>query len=342
MKDDKKIILPNMLAWLIGVILVFAFLYFLSSILTPFLFGALLAYFINPVVRMLERHHIPHLISVVLVFISFFCATTLIVLILYPITVQQINNFIAFLPAMYEWLQSKVLPWLNQYLDMETVKSAIPVTLTNTRMVVETFLKSGVAVVQTIVEVLLTAVVTFYLLRDWDKVIKHFKELIPNAYTSTVIKLANDCDAVLSAFIRGQLLVILCLLLFYSLALLLIGLQFGFIIGLIGGLLSIVPYLGSAFVLIASLIAAFLQSGFDHLMLLVIIVFLIGQSIEGYILTPYLIGDRIGLHPVAIIFAVMAGGALFGFFGVLLALPTAATLMATLRFFKKKYHYNEA
>lgn len=313
-------------------------LYLLAPILTPFLLGALLAYLVDPLVKRLERWHIPHLLSVIFIFLFLFTAVAILISILYPLIVRQIEVFIELAPQYIEWAQKVVGPWIMQYIDIESLKSSLPSTLTKSGWVLSRFLHTGYAAIQLIITIVLTPVVTFYLLRDWDKVINGIKGLLPKKSSPTIIELAKDCDEVLGAFIRGQLLVMLCLGIIYAAGLSIVGLKLGLIIGLLGGLLSIVPYLGSTFVIVAATIAAYMEYGTKESIIAVIIVFMIGQAAEGYILTPYFVGERIGLHPVAVIFAIMAGGTLFGFFGVLLALPVAAILMAAFRFFRRKSH----
>jgi predicted PurR-regulated permease PerM len=181
-------------------------------------------------------------------------------------------------------------------------------------------------------------VVTFYLLLDWNKIIKNIDQLLPRSIEPTIAKLIKESDQVLSAFFRGQLLVMLGLSIIYGVGLSLTGLSIGLILGLILGLISIVPYLGLIVGVLIASIAALIQFGTFSSLLSIWLVFLIGQLCESLLLTPYLVGDRIGLHPVAVIFAVLAGGTLFGFFGVLLALPVAAVLMVWLRFLNNRYH----
>jgi|SRR5579885_943541 predicted PurR-regulated permease PerM len=331
--------LNNQAIFIFVTVICITLLYLLSPILTPFMLGALLAYLVNPVVKFMEKWRVPHLLSVTIVFILLFSTGIIAVALLYPLVMRQIEVFLDSLPQMLDWAQNVGVPWLMQFINIETLKSSLrsslPATLSKTEWVLRTFLTSSFAAIQTIVSLVLTPVVTFYFLRDWDKMLAGIKSLLPGHSASAIIQLASDCDEVLSAFIRGQLLVMLFLSIIYATGLSLIGLKFGLIIGLIGGLLSLVPYLGSTFIIVAASLAAFMQSGKEAL-LPVLIVYLIGQVIEGYVLTPYLVGGRIGLHPVAVIFSVMAGGALFGFFGVLLALPVAAILMATFRFFKAR------
>jgi predicted PurR-regulated permease PerM len=220
--------------------------------------------------------------------------------------------------------------------NIDELKTSLSSIVPKTAWVFSTVIRSGSTLIDFILNVVLTPVVTFYLLRDWQKLLNNIKAILPTSIRPTTLQLAQGCDEVLSAFFRGQLLVMLSLCIIYGVGLSLIGLKVGLVIGVIGGFLSIVPYLGSTFVVVAATLTSLVQFGDAHNLIWVFVVFLIGQSIEGYVLTPYLVGERIGLHPVAVIFAVMAGGTLFGFFGILVALPTAAVIMVLLRFARKQ------
>jgi predicted PurR-regulated permease PerM len=197
--------------------------------------------------------------------------------------------------------------------------------------------RSGMAVLEFIANLTLIPVVTFYLLRDWDGMVARIRELLPRAIEPTVVRLANESDAVLGSFLRGQVSVMLALGAIYTLGLSLIGIDLALLIGMIAGLVSFVPYLGVIVGFGAGLIAALVQHGDLLHVLLVAGVFGFGQIIEGFVLTPWLVGDKIGMHPVAVIFAIMAGGQLFGFLGVLLALPVAAVIMVVLRWLHERY-----
>lgn len=312
-------------------------LYRLAPILTPFLLGALLAYLASPLVKRLDKWRIPHLLSVTSIFLFLFGIIALIILILFPLIQAQISTLIEFTPKLLKWVQDNISPWINEYLNIDTLTSALKAGASKSGWILSTLLSSGLTVTAWLVNAVLTLVVTFYLLRDWDHVLEACKNILPRSKKTTIVKLAHECDDVLSAFFRGQLLVMLALCFIYSIGLFSVGLQLGIIIGIVGGLLSIVPYLGSTFVIVAASIAAFLQFGGTAALPAVFIVFIIGQSIESFALTPYLIGERIGLHPVAVIFAILAGGSLFGFFGILLALPAASVIMVLLRFLHKQY-----
>lgn len=330
--------LTNQTLFIFTVSLGLLLLYQLSGMLTPFLLSGLLAYLINPVVVKLEKWHIPHLLSVAAVFLIFFFGIGLLLLVTYPHLVNQVNSLIALIPQFIDWLQTVGIPHLLEIVNLESLKSSLPATLSKSTWVLSTFLQSGFAAIQLITTLFLTPVVTFYFLRDWNQILKNIRATFPTNYAPMIIEWFSDCDEILGAFFRGQFLVMLCLAIIYSTGLSLTGLKLGLAIGLLGGLLSIVPYLGSAFVLIASISAGIMQFGLNESLIPVALVFLVGQGIEGYILTPYLIGERIGLHPVAVIFSIMAGGTLFGFFGVLLALPVAAMLVATIKFFARHAH----
>ena len=197
--------------------------------------------------------------------------------------------------------------------------------------------RSGQLLVGWLTYLLLIPVVTFYLLRDWDHLVAAVRDLLPKRLEPTVVKLAREIDAVLAEFLRGQLTVMLALAVIYTTGLWLVGLELAFFIGMLAGFVSFVPYLGVIVGLVVASFAAFLQ--FQDVVHIagVAAVFGVGQLLEGMVLSPLLVGDRIGLHPVAVIFAVMAGGQLFGFFGVLLALPVAAIIVVLLRHSRDEY-----
>lgn len=321
------------------VVVTIILLYLLAPILTPFLLGALLAYLTDPLVKKLERHHVPHIMSVLIAFLLLTVLIFALVVMLVPLIQKQIYVLIEITPRMFTWVQDSLPPWLKQSLDISTFKDAVTAALPQINLLFSAMLKSGYTIIEWCVNIVLTPVVFFYLLRDWDKILYQIKDLIPKKMRPTIIKLAKECNAVLGEFLRGQLLVMFALALIYGIGLSLVGIQLGLIIGVIGGLLSIVPYLGSIFVLSASMITAIVQFGTINSLLPVLIVYLIGQAMEGYVLSPYLIGNRIGLHPVAVIFSILAFGTLFGFFGVLLALPASAVMIVLFRFFRQKYKY---
>jgi len=340
----------NKFSSIILLLITFGLLYLLGPILTPFLSAALLAYLVNPIVNQLMRFHIPRLFSVTLVFIILFLLIVLIILLFIPLIQDQIQILIEVMPAIADWVQREFIPWLSQSLGIEglininMMKTTLLQQWTKAGGVATQFLntavRSGFVLIEWLINLFLIPVVTFYLLRDWKKLIKGIHDLIPRKIEPTISQLMKESDIVLGAFLRGQLLVMLALGIIYAIGLSLIGLKIGIVVGLLTGLLCIIPYLGTIVGVVTASVAAVVQFGQFKYVLLVWLVFVIGQTIESTLLTPNLVGDRIGLHPVAVIFAVLAGGSLFGFFGVLLALPVAAVVMVWLRFLHK--HYRES
>ncbi|MBA3661845.1 MAG: AI-2E family transporter [Gammaproteobacteria bacterium] len=332
------------------VILVALTFYLLGSILMPFAAGALLAYLSNPLVDFLMRRGFSRAASVILVFVALFGFLLISVLLLIPILQEQIEHLTVIIPQMLTYLQTQALPSLLNFFGFKNlaaydVKKIIGDNIMSTgnvaSLVIKTTLESGKALFGLITNILLIPVVTFYLLRDWDLLLNNIRLMIPKRTRPKAIKIAQECDDVLSGFFRGQLLVMLALAAIYSIGLSLAGLQIGIIIGTVTGLLSIVPYLGAIIGFVIAVIAALVQFGTIESVGWVILVFMVGQTIENTFLTPVLVGDRIGMHPVAVIFAVLAGGVLFGFFGVLMALPVAAVIMVLLRHLNRRYHRSE-
>jgi len=334
--------------WLLFILLSGWIIWLLGPILTPFVASALLAYLGDPLVDRLESFKLSRTVSVIIVFMLMTLIMVLLLLGLIPLLESQLNYLIQRLPAYVSWIRETALPWATDRLNVDLTLSGTDDLLAliqghwasaggALKAVLDSLSKSGLALIGWIVNLTLIPVVTFYLLRDWDLLIENIRSLIPKSMQSTVTQLASESDLVLGAFIRGQLLVMLALGVIYVLGLWLVGLKLALLIGLLAGLLSIVPYLGAIIGVLTALIAAIVQFGDWQHPALVGLVFVIGQSLEGMLLTPMLVGDRIGMHPVAVIFAVMAGGVLFGFVGVLLALPVAAVIMVLLRHAHKRY-----
>lgn len=329
-------------------IITFVLLYFLAPILTPFLIGILLAYLVNPIVNLLMRLHLPRILAVIIVFLVLVFSITLLVLLVIPLIQVQVEHLMEAIPNLLLWVQETVMPLVkehfgnNDFINIDSLKDQLSQNWTKAGgvagWIVATVLHSGFKILHTLFDILLILVVTFYLLYDWEKVIKGLHNLLPRKYEPTIVKLVTECNSVLGAFFRGQLLVMLTLGIFYSIGLSVVGLKVGVIIGVMVGLLSIIPYLGIVVGIITASIAAFVQFGTLVSITPVLLVFAVGQMLDGMLITPKLVGDRIGLHPVAVIFAVLAGGVLFGFFGVLLALPVASIIMVLLHFLNSRYH----
>lgn len=324
-----------------------ALLWLLGPVLAPFAAGGLLAYLGDPLADRLEARRVPRTIAVVLVFAAIFVALTLLVVLVLPLLERQIAALAAKLPEYLRWAQETVLPMLRQTLgieetfDLQAVGAALKQHWEEAggflAALVGSITRSSGVLVGWVANLLLIPVVTFYLLRDWDLLVARIRDLLPRRIEPVVSTLAAESDEVLGAFLRGQLLVMLGQGLIYSAGLWLVGLDFALLIGMFAGLVSFVPYLGAIVGVAAASLAAYFQFQELWQLLLVWLVFGIGQAVEGMLLTPLLVGDRIGLHPVAVIFAVLAGGQLFGFFGVLVALPVAAVIMVLLRHTRDEY-----
>lgn len=332
--------------------LIIAFLsgliYLLQPILAPFLLGALCAYLGDPLVNFLMRHKINRTAAVVIVFVSLTAAIVLALLLLIPLLIHQLNYLREQLPSMLQSLENILWPWLQPYVGHE-----LPDLTDSLQQWVKTFdwqsagdwlgpvwasvSKSGLVFIAWIGNMALVPVVSFYLLRDWPKLLIGLRELFPRRSEAQIMQLTLACHQVLGAFFRGQLLVMLALGSIYTFGLWCIGLKLALLIGLLAGLGGIVPYLGLTVGLSAAAIAAVVQyHDFFHV-LLVLLVFGVGQILESTVLTPILVGDKIGLHPVAVIFSILAGAQLFGFVGMLLALPVSAIILVLLRFIHEKY-----
>jgi predicted PurR-regulated permease PerM len=316
-----------------------------------------LAYLGDPLIDRLEkasiwRWKVGRTVAVTIVFVLMLSFLTIVLLIIIPLLVEQIRLLIHRLPEWIEWFSGTALPWLaakagfeltdfdpSQFSQM--LKDYWKEISTAAFKVMDIISRGGIAVVALITNLVLIPVVTFYLMRDWDLLIRGVHDLLPRNIEGEVSRMAADVDKVLGAFFRGQLMVMIALGLIYTIGLSVVGIEFAVLIGMGAGLLSIVPYLGSVVGLLVAAGAAIFQYQDAFHLIMVLLVFGVGQTAEGMYLTPKLVGDQIGLHPVAVIFAVLAGGQLFGFLGILLALPVAAALNVLVRHMRLKYRQSE-
>lgn len=333
--------------FILGLVAFSGFLvYLLTPVLTPFLIAALLAYIGDPLVDKLEAKKLSRTLSVSIVFIGLTLVAIVLLLILVPLIQKQVGVLAEKIPGYITWLQETALPWLQARFGIELPGAGELKTAVQSHWqqaggfavgLLGSVTRSGAALLEVVANIVLVPVVAFYLLRDWDVLVQRVRELLPRHIEPTVVKLALNADEVLGSFLRGQLLVMLGLGLIYSVGLWIAGIDHALLIGMTAGVVSFVPYLGLIVGILLAGIASVLQfQDISHLPY-VAIVFGVGQVMESVLLTPWLVGDRIGLHPVAVIFAVLAFGQLFGFFGVLLALPVAAVLMVLVRHVHEQY-----
>lgn len=330
------------------VLLIGGLLYLLAPVLTPFVAAALFAYLGDPLVDRLQARKLSRSTAVGIVFLLMTLAVVGVVLLLVPMLQRQIAHFGERLPVYAEWIENEALPWIEMqtgfgldFFDTENLAALAKDYWQQAGAVAASAFaqisRSGLAVVAFFVNLALVPVLTFYLLRDWDDLVARVRELLPRRVEPVVSMLARQSDEVLASFLRGQLSVMLALGAIYSLGLWMVGIDLALLIGMLAGLVSFVPYLGMIVGIGAAIIAALVQYGDITHVLLVCAVFTVGQLLESFLLTPWLVGDKIGMHPVAVIFAIMAGGQLFGFLGILLALPVAAVVMVVLRWLHQQY-----
>ena len=327
-------------------------IYFLRPILTPFVVGLVLAYLGDPLVDRLERLKLNRTLGVLVVFLMFGLLLAAGLLVVLPLITRELSGLIGNIPVFVAWLQQTTGPWLLSYfgvdpfdINLDDLVSQAGKNWQETGDILGVILarltSSGLALLSTLGIVGLTPVVAFYLMRDWDDFMLKIRAMLPRNIEPVFVSLCRECDEVLGAFLRGQLLIMFLLGCAYSIGLYSIGLDLAILIGMLAGLASIVPYLGFFVGLIAAAVAAMFQFQEPVYLVYVALVFGIGQALEGWILTPWLVGDKIGLHPVAVIFAVLAGAQLFGFVGVLLALPMAAVAMVFMRHWHNSYLHSE-
>lgn len=334
------------LAWLIAFAIAGVLLYLLAPVLTPFVAAALLAYIGDPLADRLQRLGLPRTLAVVAVFLITFLFIGALVLLVGPLVRQQVGALFDALPGIASRAEQVWLPGIAEFFNLE-IDEGVGLGAFLSRYgdmagswggkALSSVTSTGSMLAAAVMSLFLVPILTFYLLRDWDRIKAHIAAIVPESNRETVYTLARETDDVLGAFLRGQILVMFALAVIYTIGLSVTGVDFAIAIGVVAGLVSFVPYLGFVFgIALALLVVALEPDPLWHIVG-VFATFTIAQMIEGTVLTPKLVGDRIGLHPVLVIFAVVAGGQLFGFFGILLALPVAAVLSVLVRFAYYRY-----
>ncbi|WP_018987523.1 AI-2E family transporter [Methylophilus methylotrophus] len=342
--------------WIVTAVVIYLF-YLLEPILTPFLAAAVIAYMLDPLVDKLSEvgygnRQVGRTLATLLVMTGVILVVTGLLLIIIPLLQQQSTLIAQRLPLLLDHFHQQVEPWLLQQfgirlnIDRTDIQKLISEHWQTAGGMIGNVLLSagqkGLSLIGMLANILLLPVVLFYFLRDWDAMMAEIGDLIPRDWIGRLQTLCRDIDSVVAEFLRGQLSVMLSLCVFYSIGLWLVGLDMALSIGMIAGLLSFVPYLGFALAFIMAVLLALLQFASLPEVIPVLLVFGVGQFVESFFLTPILVGDRIGLHPVLVILALMAGGQLFGFAGVLLALPVSAAIAVGVRRTKQSYLRSEA
>ncbi|HEX5779816.1 MAG TPA: AI-2E family transporter [Xanthobacteraceae bacterium] len=339
----------QVLFW-VGALAVFVlFAWVLGDVLLPFVAGMALAYFLNPLADRLERHGMHRLVATLLVLGAFILVFVLAAIIVLPLLGSQLLQFIQRIPEYFRLLQDLIVTesnqeWIRRMIGSDTLdlRKSVGDLVGQGAAWAGTFLQGiwsgGRALLSLVAVLVVTPIVTLYLLLDWHRMVNTVDSWLPREHRATIRELAREIDSVLAGFIRGQAIVSLFLGMFYAVMLTLVGLNFGLLIGFAAGLLNFVPYLGSTTGLLIAGGVAFAQFWPDWPWIGAVIgIFLFGQFVEGYFLQPKLVGDRVGLHPVWLIFALFAFGYLLGFVGLLIAVPLAAAFGVLVRFALRQY-----
>ncbi len=333
--------------WLIGLVVFLLALYVLRGVLLPFVAGMAVAYLLDPICDRLEAWGLSRTLATTLLTVLFLVLAVAAILLLVPVLAGQVANLLERVPDYAEALrgqlakllavlEARVDPAMIERIQGAAVGSADQLVAWATK-VLGRVISGGVALANLISLLVITPVVAFYLLRDWDRIIARIDSWLPREHAETIRAQARDVDRTLAGFLRGQGTVCLILGVFYAIGLSIAGLDFGLVIRLVAGLLSFIPYVGAIVGLLLSVGLALVQ--FDDWLRIAVVagIFFVGQAVEGNFLTPKLVGESVGLHPVWIIFGLLAGGTLFGFVGVLLAIPVAAAIGVGVRFALDRY-----
>jgi len=334
--------------WAVAMAVLIASLVLLSNIMLPFVLGMAVAYFLDPVADKLEEKGMGRTAATSLIVGVFLFICILSVVLLIPALADQFIGLLKRIPRYVQTAYDLLLPLISQVVDVSTLtedgdlKSVITKqasgAIKNIGALTSNLLDQGLAIFNVITLLVITPVVAFYLLRDWDIITDKVDVWLPRRQQKTIRILAKQIDDVLAGFVRGQSTVCLILAVYYGVALLSVGLEFGLVIGIITGLISFIPFVGAIVGLIASVGVAVFQFWPDFAQIgIVAAIFAVGQVLEGYVLTPKMVGEKVGLHPVWVMFGLLAGGSLFGFVGVLIAVPVAAVVGVLSRYALSQY-----
>ncbi|WP_169569067.1 AI-2E family transporter [Sneathiella limimaris] len=334
--------------WIIATVVFLAILVLLREILLPFVLGMAVAYFLDPVADKLEEKGMGRTSATSLIVGIFLLITILAVVLLIPALADQLIGLVKRLPGYFQAAYDLIVPLLSRVVDIpgldnggdfrKVLSEQATSAFKNLGSITTNILDQGLAFVNLLSLLVITPVVAFYLLRDWDLIVERVDGWLPRKQQQTIRTLVKQIDDVLAGFVRGQSTVCLILAIYYGVALLVVGLEFGLVIGILTGLISFIPFVGAIIGFIASVGVALFQFWPDFIQIGIVGgIFVVGQMLEGYVLTPKLVGGKVGLHPVWVMFGLLAGGALFGFVGVLVAVPVAAVIGVLSRFALTQY-----
>ena len=335
--------------WAVILGLIFWLLWSLSDVLMPFTLGLVVAYVLDPLVVKLEGRGLSRLLSTILILLGFFLLAGLLLVLIIPALYRESVQLIQDLPALIEKMWAAIAPIVDRYTagsDLEfnlaeTLKENANSALSVSSNMLAGLMSGGQALISFLSVLIITPLVAFFTMSNWPAITSSIEDLIPRQYHETVMTLIGRIDKSVSGFLRGQLTVAIILGLIYAIALSIAGLDYGFVIGMLAGLLSIIPFLGSIVGLLVSLLMAWFQSGDLGFMGIVAGIFVVGQLLEGNVISPKILGKSVGLHPFWILFSVTIGGSLFGITGMILGVPLAATISVLLGFALHQYRESE-
>lgn len=334
--------------WSVAFLVFVGLIWLLKGVLLPFVLGALIAYLLNPIVSRLEKLGIARRGAVLLILASFFTLLTIFLAILSPILLREAMAFLDAAPGYATYLWEKAQPIIVSiqerlgYQITDQLQGVLQDNVGKTFQVGKGVLtglaNGGGAVLEFMTTLFLTPIAAYFMMKEWPGIVKEIRDMMPRDHETTLRELLRQIDGKISGFVRGQIMICGALGLLYAIALSLAGLNYGFVIGLGTGILSIIPYVGSTLGLVTSLVVSYLQSSGDWSFVgIIAVIFFVGQFIEGNFITPKLMGDSVGLHPLWIIFALMVGGSLLGILGMFLAVPVAAIIGVLLAFALSQY-----
>lgn len=337
--------------WSILGLFLILFINLISNILLPFIVAIIFAYLLDPLADKLEKKNLSRNKATLIILSSFFLVLAIVLTLIIPVIYGQITNLVKKTPEYITLVNENIIPYLSEMLNKfapdaldkakDSVNDISKIAFSFLQKLLKNVWSSGLAIVNILSLLFVTPIVTYYILRDWDKIMAIIKDYLPVEYKETILEQVKKINITLSAYLRGQTNVCLILGFFYAICLTIANLEFGFTIGIVTGVLSFIPYVGMMFGFTIGMILAILQ--FDSIVNISIVaaIFIVGQLIEGNFITPKLVGDKVGLHPVWIIFSLMAGGTIFGFVGILLAIPVASVLGVLVKFTLEKYTCSE-
>lgn len=329
--------------WGVAAAVFLVLLYTLGNVILPFLVGSALAYFLDPVADRLQRLGLSRVWATALIAIGVLLALIALVVTVLPALFTQTSQLVVAAPTLIEQLRGIIDQTFPDLLDntpttQEWVTKLLEALRAKSGEIANTLIGSAMSMVSAILFFVIVPVVAFYMLLDWDRMIARIDQLLPRDHAPTIRSIAAEIDSVLAAFVRGQLTVCLMVGAFYSISLALAGLQFGFVVGVISGAITFIPYIGSIVGGVLAIGLALVQFWGDWFSIgLIVAIFALGQFLESNVITPRLVGNSVGLHPVWLLFALSAFGTLFGFVGMLVAVPVAAAIGVIVRYLSSRY-----